>query len=161
MDDARQISNHLPSESVKLSLTSPPYGNLLNRKRTNRSRKGAERYNEQYGIVEQYSQKENDLGTLEVDDYEEALVQIYQEIFKLTRPKAHAVVNITDIWWKGKRVPLHINVIKALTTAGFTFKNTIIWDRMNIVNRVGIFGWPSNYITMGTTFEYILNFQKL
>jgi hypothetical protein len=28
------------------------------------------------------------------------------------------------------------------------------------VNRIGIFGWPSNYITMGTTFEYLLHFRK-
>ncbi len=25
---------------------------------------------------------------------------------------------------------------------------------------VGIFGWPSNYITMGTTFEYLLHFAN-
>lgn len=41
---------------------------------------------------------------------------------------------------------------------GYEFRNTIIWDRRNIVNRIGIFGWPSSYITMGTTFEYILDF---
>jgi hypothetical protein len=31
---------------------------------------------------------------------------------------------------------------------------------LNVVNGVGIFGWPSNYITMGTTFEYLLHFYK-
>ena len=35
---------------------------------------------------------------------------------------------------------------------------SVIWT--NIVNRVGIFGWPSNYITMGTTFEYLLDFRR-
>ena len=44
--------------------------------------------------------------------------------------------------------------------AGYKLRNTIIWDRTNIVNKVGIFGWPSNYITMGTTFEYILHFMR-
>jgi len=29
-----------------------------------------------------------------------------------------------------------------------------------LVNKVGIFGWPSNYITLSTTFEYILDFWK-
>ena len=47
-----------------------------------------------------------------------------------------------------------------MRVAGYNLKNTIIWDRRNIVNRIGIFGWPTNYITMGTTFEYILNFVK-
>lgn len=27
-------------------------------------------------------------------------------------------------------------------------------------NGTGIFGWPSNYITMGATFEYLLDFWK-
>ena len=28
-------------------------------------------------------------------------------------------------------------------------------------NGTGIFGWPANYITMGATFEYLLDFWKL
>lgn len=32
------------------------------------------------------------------------------------------------------------------------------WDKRNLVNKVGIFGWPSNYITLSITFEYILDF---
>ena len=56
---------------------------------------------------------------------------------------------------------MHINVFHALTNAGFEFRNTIIWDRTNIVNKIGIFGWPSNYITMGVTFEYLLDFWKV
>ena len=39
-------------------------------------------------------------------------------------------------------------------------RNIIIWDRTNVVNRIGIFGWPSNYITMGVTFEYLLDFWR-
>lgn len=27
-------------------------------------------------------------------------------------------------------------------------------------NGTGIFGWPSNYITMGATFEYLLDFLE-
>jgi hypothetical protein len=37
----------------------------------------------------------------------------------------------------------------------------LTWDRTNIVNRIGILGWPSNYITMGITYEYLLDFRRL
>ena len=47
-----------------------------------------------------------------------------------------------------------------LRAVGYQLRNIIIWDRTNIVNRVGIFGWPSNYITMGVTFEYLLDFRR-
>lgn len=39
-------------------------------------------------------------------------------------------------------------------------RNVMIWDRRNLVNGVGIFGWPNNFIKLGTTFEYILDFWK-
>lgn len=159
-EDARNIDEYLDENSIKLSFTSPPYANLLNRKRLNKSRRGDQRKNSQFLKVEQYSQDENDLGTLDREAYQKAMTDIYKEILPLTVPGGSAVVNIADMWWEGGRVPLHITVVKALETAGFVFKNTIIWDRTNIVNNIGIFGWPSNYITMGTTFEYILHFYR-
>jgi hypothetical protein len=64
------------------------------------------------------------------------------------------------MWWENQRITIHLAVIEALRLAGYELRNIIIWDRTNIVNRVGIFGWPSNYITMGTTFEYLLDFWK-
>jgi DNA modification methylase len=159
-DDARSIDYYLEPNTVALSVTSPPYANLLNRPRLNKSRRGAERRNGQFLKVEQYSQDPRDLGVLGMADYTRAMAEIYQKVFRATRPGGHAVVNVADMWWENRRVPLHIAVIKALNDAGFEFRNTIIWDRTNIVNRIGIFGWPSNYITMGTTFEYILDFRK-
>jgi len=157
-DDARNIKNFVRPNSVKLLFTSPPYANLLNRERKNKSRRGGERYNEQYLKVEQYSQDERDLGILEAFEFEKALYEIFIDMKPIFKEKAHIIINITDAWIDRKRVPLHINVINALTKAGYVFRNTIIWDRRNIVNRIGIFGWPSSYITMGTTFEYILDF---
>ena len=157
-DDARRIAEYLPSESVKLVVTSPPYANLLNRPRKNKSRRGGLRKNAQLNKIEQYSQDERDLGTLDADGFEKAISSIFSGIRPLVTPDAHVVINITDAWISGRREPLHINVVNAMRSAGFEFRNTIIWDRRNIVNRIGIFGWPSSYITMGTTFEYILDF---
>ncbi len=157
-EDARNVSAFVEPNTVKLLFTSPPYANLLNRERKNKSRRGDERYNEQYLKVEQYSQDERDLGILEASEFETALYEIFRDMKPIFKSKAHVLINITDAWIEGKRVPLHINVINALVKAGYIFRNTIIWDRRNIVNRIGIFGWPSSYITMGTTFEYILDF---
>jgi DNA modification methylase len=156
--DARNIVKQITPDTVKLAFTSPPYANILNRKRKNKSRRGDLRENEQFGIVEQYSQNPNDLGTLNAENFEIALSEIFSNIKPIFKEDAHILINITDAWIDGKRVPLHINVINAMQTAGYEFRNTIIWDRRNLVNNIGIFGWPSSYITMGTTFEYILDF---
>ena len=159
-EDARNIPSHLAEESVSLIITSPPYANLLNRKRKNKSRRGDQRKNGQYQKVEQYSQDPRDLGTLRLEEYCAQMAAIFAGLLPLLRPKAHCVVNVPDMWWENESITIHIALVEALRAVGYELRNTIIWDRTNIVNRIGIFGWPSNYITMGTTFEYLLDFWR-
>ena len=157
-DDARNIHKYLDDESVRLIWTSPPYSNLLNRKRRNKSRR--DRKNDQLGKVEQYSQDPRDLGTMPLESYTEAMGDIFESLLPLLKPKGHCVINVPDMWWENQRITIHVSLIEELRRRGYELRNTIIWDRTNIVNRIGIFGWPSNYITMGTTFEYLLDFWR-
>lgn len=157
-DDALNIDKYLEPESVNLIWTSPPYANLLNRKRKNKSRR--DRKNSQLGKVEQYSQDPRDLGTMPIDDFTTAVGDIFERLLPLLSSKAHCVINVPDMWWENQRITIHVSVINELRKRGYELRNTIIWDRRNIVNRIGIFGWPSNYITMGVTFEYLLDFWK-
>jgi len=157
-DDARNIPAYLYPETISLIWTSPPYANLLNRRRQNKSRRV--RKNEQFGRIEQYSQDPRDLGTMPLDEYTKAMGDIFEALLPLLRPKAHCVINVPDMWWENKRIAIHVALIEELRKRGYELRNIIIWDRTNIVNQIGIFGWPSNYITMGTTFEYLLDFWR-
>jgi len=157
-DDALNISSYLPRESVSLVVTSPPYANLLNRERKNKSRR--DRNNGQLGKIEQYSQDARDLGTMALDGYTMSMGEIFERLLPLLRPKAHCVINVPDMWWDNRRITIHVSLIEELRRRGYELRNVIIWDRTNIVNRIGIFGWPSNYITMGVTFEYLLDFWR-
>lgn len=159
-DDAINVNHYLEKETIKLIWTSPPYSNLLNRKRKNKSRRGDERNNEQLGKIEQYSQDPRDLGTMPLEKYTHKMGDIFENLLPLLKPKGHCVINVPDMWWENKRITIHIALVEELRKRGYELRNTIIWDRTNIVNRVGIFGWPSNYITMGTTFEYLLDFWR-
>ncbi len=159
-DDARKIPSYLDDETVSLVFTSPPYANLLNRQRRNKSRRGSERHSDQYMRVEQYSQDPRDLGTMELNTYTEEMGKIFRALRPKLRPKGHCVINVPDMWWDNKRITIHVSIIQELRRVGYELRNVIIWDRTNIVNRVGIFGWPSNYITMGVTFEYLLDFWR-
>ena len=159
-DDALHIDRYLEPGTIKLIWTSPPYANLLNRERKNKSRRGDERQNEQFGKVEQYSQDPRDLGTMPLEDYTQAMGDIFERLLPLLQPKGHCVINVPDMWWENERITIHVALIDELRRRGYELRNTIIWDRTNIVNRIGIFGWPSNYITMGTTFEYLLDFWR-
>jgi DNA modification methylase len=157
-DDARNIPAYFELEIVSLIWTSPPYANLLNRQRKNKSRR--QRQNAQLGKVEQYSQDPRDLGTMPLDEYTQAMGEIFASLLPLLRPKAHCVINVPDMWWEDERITIHVALVEELRRRGYELRNTIIWDRTNIVNQKGIFGWPSNYITMGITFEYLLDFWR-
>ncbi|SFM26659.1 DNA methylase [Nitrosomonas nitrosa] len=157
-DDARNIPDYFEENSISLIWTSPPYANLLNRERKNKSRRI--RNNEQLGKIEQYSQDERDLGILDINDYTKAMGDIYEKMLPLLRPKGHCVINVPDMWWENQRITIHVSLIEELRKRGYELRNIIIWDRTNIVNNIGIFGWPSNYITMGVTFEYLLDFWR-
>jgi len=154
---------------MKKIFTSPPYANLLNRVRKNKSRRDrkneqygmVEQYSqEQYGMVEQYSQDPRDLGILELESYTKEMGEIYEKLLPLLKPKAHCVINVPDMWWENQRITIHVSLIEEIRKRGYELRNIIIWDRRNIVNQMGIFGWPSNYITMGVTFEYLLDFWR-
>ena len=157
-DDARHISEYVENDSVSLIWTSPPYANLLNRKRKNKSRRV--RDNDQLGVVEQYSQDSRDLGTQSIDDYVRSMGDIFESLLPLLKPKGHCVINVPDMWWENERITIHVSLINELRTRGYELRIIIIWDRTNVVNGIGIFGWPSNYITMGVTFEYLLDFWR-
>jgi DNA modification methylase len=157
-EDARNIAQYLPEETVGLIFTSPPYANLLNRKRKNKSRRN--RNNDQLGQIEQYSQDDRDLGTMPLEKYTLAIGDVFERLLPLLRLKAHCVINVPDMWWENKRITIHISLVEELRRRGYELRNIIIWDRTNIVNQIGIFGWPNNYITMGVTFEYLLDFWR-
>lgn len=157
-DDARLTEKYFEPETISLIFTSPPYANLLNRARKNKSRRF--RKTEQLGRIEQYSQDSRDLGTMELSQYTIAMGEIFESLLPFLRPKAHCVINVPDMWWENQRITIHVALVEELRKRGYELRNIIIWDRTNLVNRIGIFGWPSNYITMGVTFEYLLDFWR-
>ena len=160
LDDAHNIPEYLEENTVSLSITSPPYANMLAHRRLNKSIRGDLRKNSQYLKVQQYSSDPADLGTMNHEQYSKALEEIYSGILPLLRKRAHCIINVNDVWENNKRIPTHVYVLRALERAGFEFRNTFIWDKRNLVNRVGIFGWPSNFISLGATMEFILDFWK-
>ena len=126
-DDALHIPYYFEPNSISLIWTSPPYANLLNRQRKNKSRR--ERNNEQLHKVEQYSQDPRDLGTMSLEDYTKAMGDIFEKALPLLRPKGHCVINVPDMWWENERITIHVALINELRQRGYELRNTIIWDR--------------------------------
>ncbi|MEO0155779.1 MAG: site-specific DNA-methyltransferase, partial [candidate division WOR-3 bacterium] len=114
-DDAINIPKYLKEETVALVVTSPPYANMLNHARLNKSIRGDLRVNKYYKKNQQYSANPRDLGTMEPKTYAVALADIFRGILPLLKPKAHCVININDLWENNRRYPTHAYVIEEMT----------------------------------------------
>jgi len=118
------------------------------------------RRNNKLGRVEQYSDDPRDLGTMDIEKYEEAIREIFVSLHPLVMTGGQVLINVSDFSSGGERILVHVSTINATRKAGFRLKNIIIWDKTNLMNRIGIFGYPSNFLAMGA-YEFILHFEKL
>jgi len=155
-DDAINVDKYIKGQKVKLIWTSPPYMTLLNKVRENKSRKNRKNY--QYRQIEQYSDLSNDLGNQEDELYYSSIRSIFEKVKAVLRPDGHCVINVGDFYRENKLVLLHEGIIRTMSSIGYRLENVIIWDKTNLVNGTGIFGYPKRYMTMYVTYEYLLHF---
>lgn len=134
-DDARNIDKYVESETISLIWTSPPYANLLNRERKNKSRRN--RDNGQLGKVEQYSQDSRDLGTMMLQEYTLSMGDIFERLLTLLKPKGHCVINVPDMWWENERINIHSSLNDEIRKWDYEPHSTVNWDRNKLSAKSG------------------------
>jgi DNA modification methylase len=161
-EDAFNGPKYIKPESASLIFTSPPYADLLNKPRKNKSWRADLRAKPQYelGKNQQYSQDSRDFGNFTPEKFITQIMLLFRDYYNILKPGGSLVLNILDPWREGKRVNLHSEIQSALSTLGYIYKNLIIWDKRKLVNGSGIFGWPSNFIINAVTYEFLLHFEK-
>ncbi|MCL5981760.1 MAG: methyltransferase domain-containing protein [Firmicutes bacterium] len=146
--DARQLGEML-KETVGFCVTSPPYWDILNQKRT-----ADKRERRHYGNLDE------DLGL--IGDYQEfldTLVSVFRSVYGLLRPRAYCCIIVMDLRKKDCFFPLHMDLACALKAEGFTLDDLIIWDRRREYNRLRPLGYP-HVFRVNRVHEYLLIFQK-
>lgn len=139
----------LDENSFDLCLTSPPYWNILNMKRSADKRESAS-----------YSNKREDLGN--ISDYKiflDKLELLFIKVNKLLMPNAYCLINVMDIRKKNKFYPLHIDLAIRMEKIGYIFDDIIIWDRQPDYSNMRPLGYPYKF-RINKVHEYILIFIK-
>lgn len=139
----------LDPNSIDLCLTSPPYWDILNMKR---SADGKESTN--------YSDKNEDLGN--ETDYEcfvSSLGDLFSKVLRVLKPNAYCLINVMDIRKKSNFYPLHSDLASEMQKRGYIFDDIIIWDRQQDYNNMRPLGYPYKY-RINKVHEYILIFIK-
>jgi DNA modification methylase len=147
--DNRETLKTIPSESVDFSLSSPPYWDILNQKRTVDNKE-----------IKNYSDSNVDLGN--ISDYEEfieSLKDVYREVYRTLKPNKRCVINVMDLRKKDKFFPLHIDISKMMSELGFELEDIMIWDRQHEYNNMKTLGYPYVF-RVNKVHEFMLIFWK-
>jgi len=139
----------LKENSFDICITSPPYWDILNMKRSADKKENVN-----------YSDKSQDLGN--ISNYNEFLLslgRLFKKVNKCLKPGAYCIVNVMDIRKKSKFYPLHSDLASELQKMGFIFDDIIIWDRQPEYNNMRPLGYPYKF-RINKVHEYILIFIK-
>ena len=149
IEDARNLARTVEAGSVEICITSPPYWDILNRKRT-ADRKTAN----------PYSANGHDLGNME--DYGAflaALGAVAKQVGYALRPRGYFILNVMDIRKGPVFYPLHQDAAGAVLGSGaFTLEDIIVWDRQADYNAMRPLGYPRKFI-VNKVHEYLLIFR--
>lgn len=130
--DSREILKQMRPESVDLSISSPPYWDILNQKRTADRKK-----------ISNYSDSTMDIGN--VAGYNEFLLElrkVYSEVFRVLKPNKRCCVILMDIRKKNVFYPFHIDLTNIMKEIGFELEEFVIWDRQHEYNNMKTLGYP-------------------
>ena len=147
--DARQLIEHVAPDSIDLCITSPPYWDILNQKRT-----------ADYKQIRHYGNLAADLGT--VPGYESFLGElgrVFGGVYTALRPGAYCIVVVMDLRKKDRFFPFHADLSARLVETGFILDDMIIWDRGHEYNNLRPLGYPSVF-RVNKVHEFILIFRR-
>lgn len=149
LGDNRITLKEIKRETIDFSISSPPYWDILNQKRT------ADNKN-----IVNYSNSDEDLGN--INDYSKfvnSLKDVYSEVFRVLKFNKRCVINVMDLRKKDVFYPLHIDVVRMMEEIGFELEDIIIWDRQHEYNNMKTLGYPWVF-RVNKVHEYCLIFWK-
>ena len=147
--DARNLKTFIKEKNVHLTITSPPYWNILNEKRT-----------AYYKNIKNYGDLESNLGNIrKYADFLNELKNIFKKVFEITKEGGYCCIVLMDIRKKDKFYPFHMDTTKFMENVGFQLDDIIIWDRRQEYNNLRPLGYPYVF-RINKVHEFILIFKK-
>lgn len=148
-DSVLNLSRIVGQETADLCVTSPPYWDVLNMKRS------ADRK-----ATVNYSNSPEDIGN--INDYDTFLNQLtsaFSEVDTVLKRGAYCAIVVMDIRKGGNFYPFHSDVSRIMMSLNYQMKDVIIWDRQREYNNMRPLGYPYSFI-INKVHEYILLFRK-
>ena len=143
------ITKLIEPESIDLCITSPPYWDILNQRRT-----------ADYKDVRHYGNLDGDLGTIaDYEEFLESLQRVFADVLTVLKPGAYCCVVLMDLRKKNRFFPLHSDFAARMTEVGFIFDDLIIWNRQSEYNNLRPLGYPAVF-RVNKVHEFVVLLQK-
>ncbi len=156
LGDSRKAKNY-KVDKVDFILTSPPYWDILKKKRGNSDSQHTQRKEKNLKLY--YSDNPDDLGNIDnYDDFLKELKKVFKNCYKILNNKKYMVVVIQNFRNSdGKYMTLAWDLVKEIEKCGFSFEGEQIWCQDD--KQLGIWGYPSKFIS-NIHHHYCLVFRK-
>jgi len=148
--DAKDVAKLVEHGSVSMVLTSPPFWNILEGKRTVDERP-----------VRTYGKANGCLSRVRTyPTFVKRLAECFQGIEVVMRPGAPCVVEVMDLARGPDFFPFHLDLCQAIRdTTGLQLVDTVIWDRTNDFHNHRPIGWGQRWLWRHVH-SYLLIFRK-
>ena len=146
---ATDLLQHVAPNSIDLCITSPPYWDILNQRRTADSKS-----------IRHYGNLENDLGTIaDYGEFLSALTRIFADVLRVLTPGAHCCIVVMDLRKKNRFYPFHSDLATRLQEVGYEFDDLLIWNRQTEYNNLRPLGYPAVF-RVNKVHEFIVLMRK-
>jgi DNA modification methylase len=147
--DARQLGRRVSPDSIDLVITSPPYWDILTRRRTADGK-----------TIRNYGRDTSDIGRItRYEDFLSALEGVFAQVFAALRPGKYCIVVVMDLRKHGRLYPFHSDLAERMESIGFIYDDLIIWDRRQEYNNLRPLGYPYVF-RVNKVHEFVLIFRK-
>ncbi len=146
--DAADILQFVDRQSVDITITSPPYWDILNQKRS-----------ADYKEIRNYGNLEGDLTA--ISDYHQfidGLRNIFEAVHVVMKPERYCIVIIMDLRKKDQFFAYHSDFACMMQRIGFIYDDLIIWNRQSEYNNLRPLGYPAVF-RINKVHEYCLIFK--
>ncbi|AWB43429.1 site-specific DNA-methyltransferase [Paenibacillus sp. CAA11] len=165
-DNCLNLDNYLQGECIDLTVTSPPYADLLHKVAHSFAGYSYDKniYNDQgRDLAKPYSENEEDFGNLSFEEYQHKITELMGKIYSVTNEGGYNVWVVKDYRDVENHIPyvnLHSKIIDAAIRSNWILVDVVIWDQSAQRKLVKLGGIKSRRFYFNIGHSFILVFRK-
>lgn len=141
---SRERTPDLFDNKIQLSVTSPPYADLIHKVEQSKARPTGKLKDNHTKV---YSDDPRDLGNMEINSFTAKINDLMESLYKVHKEESYSVWVVKDYRDMRQNIPyvdLHSVIAESGKRAGFQYHDLIVWDQSEN-KKLMVLGYPSRF----------------